>query len=640
MHIATVYKTDSQGVKRSYYRLCESYRTSGGKPNKRMLCALGYMEELPDMKDRLLLLRCIEDLSYRSQRPMSGNALIDELTYKYHEQIVFNGKLPEIKGLMEEYRKELERKGIEKVNLSTLKNKDPREIGAEYACISTINRLHIGEFLRHKGWNEDDISLAQVQIASRAIYPVSEYKTVSYLRENSGLCELTGIDPSTVTHHRLYRSALRLYDIHEEMEDFLHARVCTMFDLKDEILLFDLTNCYFEGRMKDSKIARFGRSKEKRSDCRIVVLAAVVNAQGMLVRTRIFEGNRGDCTTMKEIIESLVNEQIRRGKQKEDITVVMDAGISTKDNLDYLRENDYRFITVARSSGLKYTSSGEGIHMVEDNRKQEIRLEKVIVEGCEDTCLLVDSKAKTAKERGMYERSCEYFEDGLKSILAGIQKKGGTKKLDKVSERLGRLKAACPAVWKDYRIKYDHDEKNIVTDLRWEHIESRSLVTENKHGKYIVQTNIDETCEENIWNLYNVIRTVEETFRCLKSDLDIRPVFHKGDDGVKAHLNLAVLAYWLVSTINYQLREAGIRQSWSETLRVLGTHKVVSSQVMKEDATCVEIRQCTEPEENVKELYHALNLSDTPIRRRKKFVGHPEHPPNKIITPVQLHRRE
>lgn len=627
MHITTVYKLDSQGVKRLYYRLCESYRTSYGQPRKRMLCALGYLETVPELKDRMLLLRCIEDLSYLGQRPMSGNETIDNLAYHYYNRIVSNGKLTEIQGLMEEYRKELERRGIEKVNLSTLKNIDPREIGAEHVCLSTLGRLGVEDFLLKKGWGVEDARFAVMQIASRAIYPVSELKTVSYLRESSALCELMGIAPDKVTHHRLYRSALRLYELHESMEDYLHDRVCTLFDIKDEILLFDLTNTYFEGRMQGSKIARFGRSKEKRSDCRLVVLAAVVNAGGMVVRTRIFEGNRSDSSTLKKIMDSLVRAQLRLGKSKEDITVVIDAGISTRENLDYLRDNQYKYITVARSSGLKYSSCGEGICQVKDNKNQVIRLEKVKVEGCDDTCLLVDSEAKTLKEKGMYDRSCQYYEEGLQTILSGIKKKGGTKKLDKVCERLGRLKSECPAVWKEYLVEYEHDEKNRVTSFQWVHQQSHSLCSESKHGKYVLRTNMDETDEKNIWFFYNVIREVEATFRCLKSDLDIRPVYHKGDDGSKAHLNLAVLAYWVVSTAGYQLGNAGIHHPWSEIVRILQTHKVVSTRVEKEDGTIVEIRQCTEENEKVQSIYQALKLDSIPMKKRK-FVVHPERPPN------------
>jgi len=630
MHITSVYKTGSDGVKRVYYRLCESYRSSLGHSCKRMLCGLGYLAELPTLGKRMLLLRCIEDLAYRQQHPMSGDSVVDTLTYHYYDRIVSNGKLTQVEELRKEYQLELKHRGIEKVNLSTLKNIDPRDIGAEHMSVSTLKRLEVDKFLRSKGWNQEDITFSMMQVAARAIYPFSELRTVSYLKENSALCELMDIPLESVTHHRLYRSANRLYELHQDMENWLHHRVCSLFDLKDEILLFDLTNTYFEGRMDNSELAKRGRSKEKRSDCKIVVLAAVVNAQGMLVRTRIFEGNRGDSTTLQEIMETITHEQIQKGKTKGEITIVMDAGISTKENLAYLRKNEYRYVTVARSYGLKYTSAGQGICCVEDNRKQQIRLEKVVLENPtdhKDTFLLVDSKTKTLKERSMHDRSRSYFEDGLKAISKGIQTKGGTKKLEKVYERLGRLKNECPAVWKEYEIQQEHDAKNIVTSFTWERTQSTSICAESKHGKYLLQTNLDETREENIWFFYNVIRQVQETFRCLKSDLDIRPVYHKSDKGVKAHLNLAVLAYWVASTVRYQLGNKQIRQSWTETLRILQTHKIVSTEVTKEDQTIVHIRQCCESTEQVNTIYQALNINSEPIRKRK-FVVHPAKPPD------------
>lgn len=166
----------------------------------------------------------------------------------------------------------------------------------------------------------------------------------------------------------------------------------------------------------------------------------------------------------------------------------------------------------------------------------------------------------------MYNRSCAYFEEGLKAIQNGIEKKGGTKKLDKVCERLGRLKEECPAVWRDYTIEYDHDKKNIVAAFRWVKSKTESLSTETKYGKYLLHTNLDEKQEKNIWFFYNVIREVESTFKCLKSDLDIRPIYHKSDEGTKAHLNLAVLAYWVASTVRYQLKRKDMHHSWSESL--------------------------------------------------------------------------
>ncbi len=93
------------------------------------------------------------------------------------------------------------------------------------------------------------------------------------------------VERRKVTKDALYQSAQRLWEVHREMEDFLHERVRSMFNLEEKILLLDVSNTYFEGRMEASKLCFHGRSKEKRSDCKIVVLAAVVNTEGLLVRT-------------------------------------------------------------------------------------------------------------------------------------------------------------------------------------------------------------------------------------------------------------------------------------------------------------------------------------------------------------------
>lgn len=382
--------------------------------------------------------------------------------------------------------------------------------------------------------------------------------------------------------------------------------------------------------MEGSHIAKYGRSKEKRSDCKIVVLAAVVNTEGLLVRTRIFEGNASDCSTMQEIIASLANEQLNRGKDKKDIIVVMDAGISTKENLKYLDENGYKYITVARSSTIKYKSAGKPTREVTDNKKQIIKLERVSVDGDDSHYLLVDSKAKTLKERSMYERACQEYEDGLKTIAEGIRKKGGTKKLDKVYERLGRLKERCHAVAQYYEVSEEHDDNNTVISFTWFKKPEKSLSSESKHGKYVLRTNMDMQDEVNIWEFYNVIRVVESTFRCLKTDLDLRPVYHKGDDGTKAHLHLAILAYWVVSIVQYQLRQQNVHTDWRDIVRILSTHKVVSTEMQRKEKSDVKIRQCTESEEKVQTIYRMLDINNIPIRKRK-YVVHPNDDSKKYL---------
>ena len=162
MHIGTVYKINSKGERRPYFRLVESYRCSCGHPRTCTLCILGYLEELPKLRQHVLLCRRIEELPYHGQRPMSGDEVIDRLTYEFYEKMVRNGRLAEVKDSLHEYRDELSKKGFENVNLSTIKNTSAREIGAEHVCLETLRRSGIERFLQKKGWKDNDVSLAMM----------------------------------------------------------------------------------------------------------------------------------------------------------------------------------------------------------------------------------------------------------------------------------------------------------------------------------------------------------------------------------------------------------------------------------------------------------------------------------------------
>lgn len=142
-------------------------------------------------------------------------------------------------------------------------------------------------------------------------------------------------------------------------------------------------------------------------------------------------------------------------------------------------------------------------------------------------------------------------------------------------------------------------------------------------------TSLDENDELNVWKFYNVIRTVEETFHTLKSDLDMRPVYHKGDDGIKAHLNLAVLAYWIVSVTMYRLRKKGYPGvRWEEIRRIAGAQVMVTTRMETVKGETIEIRQATEEEQELAKIYNLLDITPHPMGTRK-FVGPPKIPPEK-----------
>jgi hypothetical protein len=396
-----------------------------------------------------------------------------------------------------------------------------------------------------------------------------------------------------------------------------------LFDLDDKIILYDLTNTYFEGKMQHSKIAKYGRSKEKRKDAKLIVLAAVINKEGFLKYSNIFEGNMTDSKTLKTIVEAL-GKQTSFTQRKP--IVVMDAGIATDGNLKMLKKEHYEYMCVSRSNLKSYHADTESNPVqIKDKKNQPIELMKVKVDkNNDDHYLWVKSKAKALKENSMNGLLSQRFEQGIQSINEGIHKKGGTKKTDKVFERIGRLKQKYPSVHKYYDITVNDDGKGTVTEISCKHKEGED--TDKKAGIYFLRTTLDEKDEKTLWSIYNTIREIEYTFRVLKTDLDLRPIYHKTDSASMAHLHLGLLAYWIVSTIRYQLKQKEYNSQWNEIVRIMNIQKCVTTTMENIERETISIRKCTEPTQKVKQIYNLLGYKEKPFHRKKSVV-----PPAEIL---------
>jgi transposase len=593
------------------YKLCEGYRING-QVTHRIIISFGRLDELKTDEQKKLLGKRVEQLLINGGNTLSTSDAgepVEKLARYYFEEIR-RKKRYDIKQGKTDW---------EVVNMSTLKNKDAREIGAEWMCKQAFDQLAIGDFLRKEGWGKDKIALATSHIISRAVYPASELKTVSYIKENSAVSEITGLDREKITKDLLYGISHQLYKIKDPLEQYLSRRTNELFDFEDKIILYDLTNTYFEGRMQGSRIAKFGRSKEKRSDARLVVLAVVVNREGFLKYSNIYQGNMADCKTLEGIINGL-GAQTSFSDRKP--IVVIDAGIATDDNLSMLKSKGYDYMCVSRSSLKDYHADTKATPVqITDKRKQPIELLKVRVDGDSDQYLWVKSQAKKMKEDSMNGLLAQRFEEGIQSIQEGISKKGGTKRLNKVYERIGRLKQKYPSVHTWYDITVCDNGSGTATSISCHHKTGES---DNHSGIYFLRTSIMKLDEHTFWSIYNTIREIEYTFRVLKTDLDLRPIYHKTDEASMAHLNLGILAYWLVVTIRYQLKQKGINFDWREIVRKMSTQKCVTTSVQNINQETISIRQCTEPTEEVKALYDILKYKYVPFTRKKSVVPPPE----------------
>lgn len=615
-----------------YYRLVESYRNVLDEVRQRTVLSVGFLSEFTGDQIDLIEKGICDRLT--GQQSLFEDVVVNAFVESLYQRMIKEKKI--------DLGSSDSKKDIDTVDLNTLKNKDVREMGAEWLSLQAVKELGIDSYLKQKGWSDEDISLALSHIVSRAVYPASELKTVRFMEDNSSICELTGYDMNKLTKDKLYRISQKLFKEKQGLEQYLSKKTNDLFDLQDEIILYDLTNSYFEGEKRNSKLARYGRSKEKRSDCPLVVLALVVNVEGFIKHSSIFQGNMSDSKSLCQIIDHL---RISTSTSSKRAIVVIDAGIATEDNLALIQAKGYDYVCVSRSTkaAIKQSQTGESV-IVKDRKNREITLEKVLINDDSAYFMKVTSPAKALKEKAMKTLFEQRFEEGLENIKISLTKKSGVKTYEKVLERIGRLKQKYPSAHKRYKIEVEKQtippknktsktsktekitqekSKEICISILWEKIPKVDDQKQQECGVYFLRTCIKETEESLLWIIYNCIRNIESTFRTLKTDLDLRPIFHKSDDATQAHLHLGLLAYWVVNTVQYKLRQKGIRSEWREIVRQMNTQKCVTTVVQNTREQWISIRKCSEPEDKVAKIYDALKYKQAPFIRKKSVVPKP-----------------
>lgn len=591
----------------AYYRLVESYRNENDKVCHRTLLNIGFWPDATkEHKDKV-----VDILNSRYKNELELFVESDQQVLQWVDR--FWNEMIE--------KKTIDRKAMEQkhrlVKLESIKHKEAREIGTEWICANTWNNLKLTELFEGHGWHPEKIQLAMTQVISRAVYPGSELATSKWIKDNSAICDITGYDIHKISKDKLYQNALDLYKYKDTIEKHLSKKTNELFDLQDRIMLYDLTNTYFEGSKRKSQLARYGRSKEKRSDAKLVVLAMVINIEGFIKYSSIHEGNYVDTSDIKPLLEKLPISTVKP-------IVVMDAGIATEKNLKILTLLQYKYVVVSRTKIKDYQPVQEGKETyLLTKSKKIIRLTQVESEKHTDSFLKVESQAKGLKEQGIKNRLEQGFEQQLHLIQQSLLKPRGIKKADKVQQRIGRAKQKYPSIHHLYNIHLDIDnDTQTVKNLYWQKDIAKAKEANSKLGVYFLRTNLEATDEALEWMIYNTIREIESTFRVLKTDLDLRPIYHKNDNATMAHLHLGLLAYWLVNTIRHQLKQSGIKDDWQEIKRKASTQKSVLTTAQNSYDKIIQIKRCTEPIEDLKKIHAALKGQQPKPFKQIKFVVH------------------
>lgn len=606
-----------------YYRIKESFRDLTGRVRSRIMLNIGFIEEAHRPEDIRDIGKCLSFLhEHQGEQRLFGeplahyNEFVQRKSREFWTEIINNGSVDVVKTVMEESRQRAERL----IDVNTIKHTDAREIGAEWICLQAIRQLEIDKFLEQEGWSAMQINTALAHLITRTIYSPSELKSMRIMEENSAVCELiSGNQHWHPGYQSIYKVAPVLFNLKDKLESHLCQKTDDLFNITNRIAIFDLTNFYFEGRKDGSKKAQFGRSKEKRSDCKLLVLALCINQEGFIRYSSILSGNTADPNSLPDMVDTLNSKTRVPNAPNNKVLVCLDAGISTEENLLKIKEKGYNYLCVSRRRLTEYKLAPDAKAVtVLDCKKQPIKLTQVKHEENGDYYLEINSAAKELKETSMNRKFKERFEEELEKTKDSLTKKNGTKKYEKVIERIGRAKQKYPSISKYYVIDYFPDDPaspQNMADLQW-----RIAVPENvdkDSGIYFLRTNVDKLDEKTTWDYYNLTREIECTNRQLKTDLNLRPIHHRKDDRSDAHLFLGLLSYWIVNTIRYRLKQTSMTHYWTEIVRIMSTQKAITTEATNALGEKVHFRLCSEPNKSANDIYERLKYKKMPFRKIK-----------------------
>jgi len=598
--------------KYSYLNLVESVRTENG-PRQKLILNLGDLRI--DSSQHKALARRIEDI-LTGRRSLFE---IDQQIEKHARQAadkIFTKRAEEINSQVVD--------DFQMIDTQSLNVSSPRSLGAEYVCHSMWEQLGFDAILRQEGISARVLPLLEALVVGRLIEPGSERWTKRWAEELSALYEMTGT-PVSGSLQSYYRGSDGLYGCKDALELHLCSREKDLFSLTESIVLYDLTNTYFEGGCAGNAKAAYGKSKEKRSDCKLATMGLIVDGDGFAKYSRIYPGNQYEGDTFQQIVGEL--EKHLCGKIK--ATIVVDAGVATKENLGWLKENEYSYIVVHRGKA-PFEIDFADMSIIAEDEEKGVKIEVKRHERQDDVYLLVKSERKRLKEASMMGRVEQLLLDRLEYYKSGLGKKYHVKKYSKVVEMIGRLKerysraaqlyeitvVSGPDSSKDARL----DSTVNAVDIRWERKEPRYDEATKGEGTYVLRTNRRDLTDQQIWQTYIMLGRIETAFKDMKSHLGLRPNFHQNGERVDAHMFISVLAYHLMHAIEHKLKTAGDSRSWWTIKTILRTHERMTIEYISKDDAGIRynntLRLNSRLEAAHLEIYTKLKLSGKPLGRR------------------------
>jgi transposase len=591
MYIRQYFKTVA-GERRAYWGLVESVRTERG-PRQRVVSWLGAMDEA----GRLGVLQAANGQDLHAKAPSK------------QQQALF------------EYEDDPIEPRWVRVNSNAVRVENSRAFGGPWLAMKLIEQLKLDEFLaKHlpKGKEHIRWSLtSMILVIARLLEPSSELYISEQWYPKTALPDLLGVALEQVDDNRLYRGLDELLPHKEALEIHLKNRMGELFDIEYDLLLYDITSTYFEGQCQSNPLAQRGYSRDQRGDCKQVCIALVVSRCGLPLGYEIFAGNTVDVTTVKTIVQTM---EKRYGKS--DRIWVMDRGMTSEDNLEFLRQENRRYIIGTSKSMLKkfeqellkkdWTTIRDGIEV----KLCKLPQEESATESASDiteTFILCRSQDRKAKDQAIVKRAADKIAERLDAMKARCEKQNRDAKI--VSREIGRLLGQNTRAAHLFEIKVLGDKSAAI---QWDRIKPATDWHELSDGCYLLRSNVCDWTDEQLWKAYIQLTEAESAFRIHKTDLSIRPIWHHKEDRVRAHILVCFLAYVLWKALGQQCHKAGLGDEPRRVISELSEIRLVDVVLPTDSGHEIRTSCVTRPSEHQRILLDKLGLRlPTRIRLRE-----------------------
>jgi transposase len=507
------------------------------------------------------------------------------------------------------------------VQVDRVRTEESREAGPVHVGYQFWLRLGLDAILAQAGLRERTRQLTCVMTLNRLIHPASELAMPDWIR-STALPDILQIDCQLLAEDALYRNLDKLHPQRVAIEACLAERERTLFALDQTVFLYDVTSTFFEGRELANPKAKRGYSRDHRSDCKQVLIGLAVNRDGFPLAHEVFAGNRHDSTTLEEMLTALDKRVGLHAGQ----TVVVDRGMSGAENLQKIVARKLHYLVAepygARSDWVEEFENDEDFREVKREtsptnpfqRKSTIQVKLRQVAG--ETHVLCLSSERQEKDRAIRQAHEKRLLADLEKLAKRVAKgKGRGTKPAEVMESIGRLKERYSRVARYYLMEYDSQTKI----FRYSLDEAKRARAEKLDGSYLLKTDRGDLSADEAWRIYTLLTRAEAAFRTLKTPLGERPIFHRKEGRVEAHIFLCVLAYHLLISIEKTLVDAGMHTSWATVRETLKTHQINTIVLPTDGGMVLRIRQGSTPEALHRELYQKLRIDPQIIPPRKTW---------------------